>query len=236
VFFRLLEALMGSDNVAYRNWTDLSSSTGRLGIIDKSLVLCNDIDNIYMKEMQALKTLVACEPQTVKQLYRDEFTATFTGKIISSGNDIPRVNDSSNAWNRRIIIIPFKGDFRANPDPTLADKLTSEEAVQALIVNAVIRVDRVLKEGFSPCKAAERELREYNIENNPILQLLYENKVLLKGRLNAKRLDFIYSMLYLVFCRENGFKPVSKLSFAKRAKKAGLLSVNTGAERLYYLP
>jgi putative DNA primase/helicase len=238
VFFKLLEAVMGKNNVAYRTWADLTTGTGRFGIADKKLVLCNDIDNIYLKEVQALKTLTACEPQSVKQLYRDEFTMIFKGKIISSGNSVPRVNDVSGGWSRRLVIIPFNGDFRRNPDIYLADKLTREQCIEYVIVRAVFMLDRLMSNGFTKPKAAAEVLREYHLENNPVLQFLDENCDMFRGEENAKTIENIYSTTYLNFCKDNGYKPLTKIGFAKRVNAAGMKwRYMTGTnKKIYYIP
>jgi putative DNA primase/helicase len=172
--------------------------------------------------VQALKTLTACEPQTIKQLYRDEFTTTFRGKIITACNSIPRVNDTSNGWGRRVIIIPFDGNFTGREDPSLAAKLSLEPCMEYLVALCVIRLQRVLDEGFTPSKRVNSLLKEYKLENNPILQFIYEYKENFKGESNAKTLEMIYTNMYMSFCKANNYKPYSKIGFAKRINSAGM--------------
>ncbi len=222
VFFSLLNAIMGEENVTYRTWDDLSRATGRNGMIDKRLVLCNDIDSNFVKEPQSLKTLVSCEPQVVKQLYCDEYTATFRGKIISSGNCIPKVNDTSNGWGRRLVIIPFKGDFRAKPDITLTKKITSERVIEVLLPTCLMRLDGLLKRGMHSPKAVIDAVNEYKLENNPMLLFAKEYCSAIKGEENAKTLDVVYNAMYVNFCKENNYKPMSKMSFVKKTDEAGI--------------
>lgn len=233
-YFNLITKIYGSDKVEFKTWQELSSAKGRASIIDKLIVLCNDINDTFIKEPQALKTLVSCEPQTVKYLYQDEFTAIFNGKIISSGNAIPRVNDTSNGWQRRLILIPFEADFREKPDVTMTEKLTSEPVVEYIICKAIARLPIVLKNGFDTPKRVKELTEEYRLENNPVALFLKECGKNFKGKENAKVLDTIYQTYYYNFCNENGYRVQSKNTFAKNARAAGLIKTRYLSEPFVY--
>lgn len=234
VFFELIDYIFGSDNVAYKNWEELSTPQGRLNIIGKKVVLCDDINDTYVKEPQALKTLISCEPQTVKRLYQDEFTATFRGKIISSGNAIPRVNDTSNGWQRRLILIPFEADFRSKPDVNMAKKLTTEPVTEYIIALAIERLPKVMTKGFTPPTRVEELIEDYRLENNPVAQFIESEGDKFKGIENGKVLDTIWIM-YKNYCFENGYKPKAKIPFSKDAKVAGLIKARkTPSEPFIY--
>lgn len=221
VFFSLLAKIFGKEKVEFKSWEDLGKPQGRLSIMDKLLVLCNDINDTYVKQPQALKTLISCEPQTVKRLYQDEFTAVFRGKIISSGNAIPRVNDTSNGWQRRLTLIPFEADFRDNPDVNLTKKLTAEPVIEYIIALVIERLPGVLSKGFATPARVEELIEEYRLENNPVAQFIKSEGDKFRGIDNGKVLDTIWIM-YRNFCFENGYKPKAKNPFAKEAKVAGL--------------
>lgn len=234
-YFTLLTEIFGADKVEFKTWQDLGTPTGRASIIDKLIVLCNDINNTYIKEPQALKTLISCEPQTIRFLYQNPFTAVFKGKIISSGNAIPRVNDTSHGWQRRLILIPFDADFRKSPDVNMSNKLTSEPVIEYIICEAIARLPKVLKEGFETPSRVNALIEEYRLENNHVALFLKEYGNNFKGKENGKVLDTIYHTYYTNFCYDNGHKPLSKNVFAKRAKEAGLKSTrHNSEERIYY--
>ena len=242
-YFNILTSIFGFDKVEYKSWQDLGTATGRYSIIDKSIVLCNDINDNFVKEPQALKTLISCEPQTVKKLYQNEFTAVFRGKIISSGNAIPRVNDTSNGWQRRLILIPFDADFRKNPDVNLTEKLTSEEAIEYMIFIAIISLHKVLKNGFKTPQRVEELIDEYRLSNNPVAQFIeyhrneYSGSQNFVGKENAKTLDTIYEIYYKNWCNKGMYKPMNKDNFSKAAKAEGLIKTRNRGESscIYYI-
>lgn len=233
-FFSLLTAIFGLDKVEFKTWQDLGTPTGRASIIDKLVVLCNDINDTYIKEPQALKTLISCEPQTVRLLYHDPFTAIFNGKIISSGNAIPRVNDTSNGWQRRLILIPFDADFRNCPDVNMADKLTSEPVIEHIICLAMDELAGVLEKGFKTPSRVDELIEEYRLENNPVALFLKECGDNFRGRENAKVLNTIYGTYYTNFCNENGYRLLSKNKFAKEAKAAGIRTTRHNSDPVTY--
>jgi len=179
--------------------------------------------------------LTSCEPQTVKRLYQDEFTAVFRGKIISSGNAIPRVNDTSNGWQRRLILIPFEADFRSKPDVNMAKKLTTETVIEYVIALAIERLPEVLSRGFTTPARVNELIEEYRLENNPVAQFIESEGDKFRGIDNGKVLDVIWTM-YKNYCYENGYNPKSKNPFAKDARVAGLKITRHGSEqRIYYV-
>ncbi len=236
-YFTLLTSIFGTDKVEFKSWQDLGTATGRASIINKLIVLCNDINDTFIKEPQALKTLISCEPQTVKYLYQNEFTAVFKGKIISSGNAIPRVNDTSHGWQRRLILIPFDADFRKSPDINMSERLTSEAVIEYIICEAMARLPKVLKEGFETPIRVNELIEEYRLENNPVALFLKECGNNFKGEENGKVLDTIYRIYYSNFCNENGYKALSKNTFAKKAKSAGLKKIREAPSEpfIYYV-
>jgi putative DNA primase/helicase len=221
-FFNLLEAIWGKNMVDYKTWPELGTNIGRYSIMDKGIVLCNDIDDVYVKEPQALKALACCEPVSVKKLYSDTGLGLFHGKIISCGNVIPRVNDTSHGWERRLVLIPFDANFRDNPDIDMKDKITSEGVVEFIIYRALQRIPKVLEHKFKKPPLRVLLLKEeYRLENNNVAQFAEEYCNELSGKENAKALKAIYVM-YERFCDDNGYKAFALRRFSKLMKEEGM--------------
>ena len=214
-FFKLLKWIFGSENVEYKCWEDLREAKGRYGIEDKRVVICDDEYGTFIKNPRALKVLTSEEPLNIKKLYSDEYNVTFRGKIISSGNEIPRTCDRSNGWLRRLVIIPFDGDFRHKPDIFLSEKLRTEETAEALILYALIKLEGLLKNGFSIPDRVKILMREYKMENNHVIQFVEEMGDRFMGKENAKHLATIHKTYYYNFCKDYLYKPFSFMQFAK---------------------
>lgn len=218
-FFELLRWILGSESMTYKSWADLGESKGRYGIEDKRVIICDDENGAFVREPGALKILTSGEPLSVKKLYADEYIINFTGKIISSGNEIPKTCDRSEGWMRRLVLIPFEGNFRAKPDIHLSEKLRTEETAEAMIMLALIRINKVIKDGFTIPDKVKKLMSEYRVENNHVLQFVLEMGDKFTGKDNAKALSTIYQTYYTNFCNDYGYKRLSYMAFSKLFNK-----------------
>jgi putative DNA primase/helicase len=236
-FFQVLTAIFGADRVANMAWQGLLKDTERYLMVGKSLIICDDVNNTYMQEPQILKQIASCEPITVKSLYKNVKQYTFKGKLISSGNDIPRVNDTSNGWQRRLITIPFGADFRNNPDVAISKTLTAEPIIECIIARALYVLPKVLDRGFTAPKASAELLEEYRLQNNPVASFVAEYGEKILGQDNEKSLKVLYTE-YQNFCDDNGYKALGIREFGKRLRNEGLekRQLKKDGLRYYHIP
>ena len=107
-------------------------------------------------------------------------------------------------------------------DPQIRYKLTEPEAVQYFINLSLEGLRRVLKQKkFTMSVKAQKEKDTYEFENNPILSFIEECKNdegEIEGVYNEPTKEVFKR--YEVFCSENGFRPMSNLTFSKRLNRA----------------
>ncbi len=134
-FFDFLEFIISRENIAYRDFHDFEKEYNIIAIKGKMLLVCDDIDNKYIEKPGTLKKIVTGEPIVGKALYSDPEEFRYNGKLLFAGNDIPRMNDTSNGLGRRLVIIPFKADLTKNkPDLTKEQIFTDEVAEYVLFI------------------------------------------------------------------------------------------------------
>ena len=140
-------------------------------------------------------------------------------KLLFSANDIPRMKDKTGAVLRRLVIIPFNAKFsKADPDydPYIIWKLRDEEVMEYLCKLAIDGLKRVLEnKEFTRSKKVEKEIKDYEIHNNPILLFLEENT--LEDIVNQP--TRIIHRRYKMFCVENGFSEMTLSNFSKELKR-----------------
>ena len=140
-------------------------------------------------------------------------------KLLFSANDIPRMKDKTGAVLRRLVIIPFNAKFsKADPDydPYIIWKLRDEEVMEYLCKLAIDGLKRVLEnKEFTRSKKVEKEIKDYEIHNNPILLFLEENT--LEDIVNQP--TRIIHRKYKMFCVENGFSEMTLSNFSKELKR-----------------
>lgn len=140
-------------------------------------------------------------------------------KLLFSANDIPRMKDKTGAVLRRLVIVPFNARFSPNDpdyDPFIAYKLKAPEVMEYLIRVGVEGLRRVIaNNNFTTCESVQKELDDYEVQNNPILLFLQEHEE--HEIVNQPTKDV--HKAYRVFCVENGFVEMTLSTFSKEICK-----------------
>ena len=236
-FLKILRKLVGSDNTASLDLKELDQRFKTAELFGKLVNLGDDIDKSYIKSTSVLKKLATGEALNVERKGMDPFDFSNYAKLIFSANEMPRMNDYSDGLGRRLQIVPFNAKFTPQDedyDPFITDKLLSDESMYYVLNLAFKGLDRLLKnKKFTSSKAIEREMEQYLEENNPIISFINNEEV----ELERKRAKDIYDM-YRLYCSENGFQPVSNVSFGKQIRKlygykTAPFKIEGKSERLY---
>ena len=104
--------------------------------------------------------------------FRDSFSFTPECKLIICCNNKPRLPETGGAMERRIALIPFKADFRQNPDKYLPEKLLAEGP--AIITVLAEYAQRWYKNGLPKSETVEAASREYLLDEDQVAQFIAE--------------------------------------------------------------
>lgn len=176
-FLKLLIHMVGKNNCSALSLDDIVKSRFRVyQVAGKLLNIGDDIGNGYIPEAEILRKLITGDIITAEQKGKNPIEFYCYAKFIFSTNDIPRIKDPTGATARRIIIIPFRNKFditNANYDPYFLDKIKSKECMEYLIIVGLKGLKRVLKnKRFSETQDTQKLLKEFNKNNNPILEYI----------------------------------------------------------------
>ena len=140
-------------------------------------------------------------------------------KFLFSANEIPRIKDKTGAVLRRLIIIPFNAKFTKDSkeyDPYIKYKLRDDVVMEYLINLGIKGLKRVLENRtFTVSEKVEKERKEYEERNNPIL--LFFKEIELEDILNEPTKK-IYER-YKELCNSESLQSVSHIEFSKQVKK-----------------
>lgn len=216
-YLKLVRKLVGTDNTSSLDLKELDQRFKTAELFGKLVNIGDDISKGYIKESSIFKKLSTGETLNVERKGKDPFDFQNYAKLIFSANEMPRINDFSDGLGRRLQIVPFKAKFSANDpdfDPFITDKLLSDESMQYVLNLALKSLNRLLKnKHFTKSKAVEKELEKYQEENNPIISFINNENV----ELNRAIIKDVYDT-YRLYCSENGYQPVSLISFGKQIK------------------
>jgi len=149
-------------------------------------------------------------------------------KMIYAANDLPRTDDRSYAYYRRLVILTFNRRFvlGKDADPKLKDKIANAE-LPGILIWAVNGLKRLNERGyFKTTQDMNADIEEYLIENDTVYQFVNE----------TCDLDFSATIsvdgLYRNFkqwCEDSGYKAKGKIRFGKDIKRL-CPNVTTGTD------
>lgn len=208
----MLRHMLGNDNVSSLDIREVDERFKTAEIFGKLANIGDDISKAYINETSVLKKLVTGEPLSVERKGKDPFDLKNYSKLIFSANDIPRFNDTSDGFLRRICIVPLRAKFSSQDpdyDPTIIDKLLAPEALEYMAQLALDgMLDVIERKKFTEPAGVQDELDKFKEENNPIIGYLKTTDI--DGELVAE----VYTD-YSQWCYDSGLKAVSKVSFSR---------------------
>ncbi len=126
---RVMEALVGADNVATSSLTQLSSPHGLENMIGKSVLMFGDVRWNNSNVADAVKLLLEISGEdtvAVNPKNRPIINIRLGVRVMFAGNHLPRVNDPSGAFAARLMSLHFTQSFEGREDPKLTAKLHAE--------------------------------------------------------------------------------------------------------------
>ena len=222
VFFEVVNALLGTDNVSSYSLQSLTNDNGyfRAKLANKLVNYASEINGNL--EASIFKQLVSGEPVEARLPYGQPFILKQYAKLIFNCNELPKDVEHTNAYFRRFLIIPF--DVTIPPqeqDKNLHTKIIEKEL--SGVFNWVLQgLNRLLEQKkFSDCEAAQQAVEQYKIESNSVQMFLNENEY--KGSLtNYKLIKDLYPE-YRAFCIDDGMTPFKKTNFIKQLRALSLV-------------
>lgn len=221
-FIFMLNTLLGDDNYSSIDITNLARELDIASLANKLANIKDDIADNYMDGLNVslFKQVATGNRCRGKFLYDNPFDFYPYATLIFSANNIPRIKDPTGAVTKRMIIIPFNAVFTKNDpdyDPFINEKLCRPECMEYLVklgVNALLNV--IMRNGFSECAAADKEIDEYRIDNDSVLSFIQEYG---EENIENQPIATIY-IAYELHCSRNGLKPTTQIMMSKKIKTA----------------
>jgi putative DNA primase/helicase len=220
VFFEVVNALLGAENVSSFSLQSLTNDNGyfRAKIANKLVNYASEINGNL--EASTFKQLVSGEPVEARLPYGQPFELRQYAKLIFNCNELPKDVEHTNAYFRRFLIIPFDVTIAPHEqDKTLHIKIIENEL--SGVFNWVLDgLNRLLEQKkFSECNAAQIAVEQYRVESDSVQMFLNDNDYTTSST-NEIPLKDIYAE-YRTYCINNGFKPCSSRTAGERLRSAG---------------
>ncbi|SHM26586.1 putative DNA primase/helicase [Chitinophaga jiangningensis] len=218
VFFEVISALLGPENVCSYSLQSLTDNTGyyRAKLANKLVNYASEInDNL---EAAIFKQLASGEPVEARQPYGQAFNMTHYAKLIFNCNELPGNVEHTQAYFRRFLIIPFDVTIpEAQQDKELARKIIGTEL--SGVFNWVLEgLNRLLRQKrFSDCEAARLKVEEYQKQSDSVAMFIEDEgyRPSLTRYLPYKQVFTAYRL----YATDNGYRPCSTKTFTERLRR-----------------
>ena len=175
----MLKRLVGAENASFLSLQDTAEKFRLVEVYGKAVNIGDDISDAYLPDSSTFKRLVTGESIMAEKKGRDPITFDSYAKLFFAMNALPPVSDKSRAFFSRLLLIPMNADFSTpgKRDPNMKDKQWSQQEMEYLVRLSMDGLERLTAQGdFTRPVCVQRAMREYEIENNPVIGFLTEYK------------------------------------------------------------
>lgn len=220
-FLSMVQCLLGDENIASLDLKELGDRFKTAELFGKLANIGDDIGDEFIANAAIFKKLVTGDRVSAERKGQNPFEFNNYSKFLFSANNIPRIKDKTGAVQRRLIIIPFDATFSASdPDfnPYIKHLLKTEEVMQYLITLGIAGLKRVLlNRAFTSSTKVQKELDEYEEQNNPILGFFRECEDE-DFKIENEPTNKVYKR-YQEYCITNSLQPMSNIEFSKQVNR-----------------
>ena len=191
-----------------------NSQTSELARLHSARIVIASEAGVSKKfDEERLKQITGGDSVTARFLYNEPFTFTPKFKLWLAVNSLPKVEDFSMGFWRRVRIIPFERLFQGdNMDPNLEEKLKKE--LPGILNWALRGLQEWKQHGLKPPSEVVNATKEYQTENDVVAQFL-EDETLTDEKSKIRTTD-LYSAFIKWHEGEYNGKPMTQNKFSRR--------------------
>lgn len=221
VFFEIIMAVLGEENVSSYNINSLCDDKGYSRIMIKNKLLNYSSDfNGKIWGNGIFKQLASGEPVEARRLYQEPEMVKGYARLAFNCNSIPTSSDSSYGFRRRLLMIPFDVKIsKDKADPELAKKLRTE--LSGILLWAIEGLQQFIRNGkkLSHSPTIEAMAQEYKEDTDSVTMFL-TNKNYIPCTEKFMKLRDLYNE-YKIYCKDNSLRSESKADMKSKLKDEG---------------
>jgi putative DNA primase/helicase len=215
VFFEIISALLGEENMSNFSLQSLTNDNGyyRAKLKDKLLNYVSELNVDF--ENSVFKQLASGEPIETRLPYKEPFILTNYAKLMFNCNELPKEVEHTNAYFRRFLIIKFDVTIpEIDQDKELSNKIIETEL--SGIFNWILAgLDRLLvQNNFSKCDAIDNARSDFEKQSDSVLLFIIENGLVVSTTKHSLVSEL--HKMYKIFCIDDGHKFLGKSKFMER--------------------
>jgi putative DNA primase/helicase len=233
VFFNILTALLGKQNVLTYSLGLFKDENNRAMLVDKLVNYSSEKGNELNPD--TLKALVSGEPLQARLKYGNSFTMYNQVRFIVNANELPKEVEQTEAYFRRYLIIPFDVTIpECDRDSELAKKIIETE-LNGVFNWLLIGLKRIIElKNFSPCSKSIEAINNFKKQSDSVALFIEEFNYTTSDD-EKKPIAELYSQ-YKIFCNDDNYRPVGKNKFSARLENKGFIKTRlSGGTSAYFI-
>lgn len=215
-FLNLIGTFLGRDNISAVPLQDLQKRFAGSDLYGKIANISDDLSDKDIQDTGNFKKFTGESLIRAERKFQPAFHFINHAKLIFATNRIPKTNDDSEAFFRRIILIEFPYEFTEgeNANPEILSRLTEETELSGVLNWGIEGLLRLMKNGrFSISKGIEETRIKYLGLADDVFRFVHE-ELELDGTEYIEKQE-AYEM-YTDFCRRERIVTVSYNDFCRR--------------------
>jgi P4 family phage/plasmid primase-like protien len=224
VLIKLIEALVGQENVSHASLQELLSD--RFAGSDLYCKLVNtfaDLEADRLTNTGRFKTLVSGDSIRAQRKHQQAFSFRNYAKLIFSTNKIPESEDKSYAYYRRWVILSFNRVFEGEDEDTnLINTLVTEEELSGLLNLALKGLTKLSKEGGFKDVPVEKIKQEYEHNASIVRQFIEEQCIIDLNNPDYYVPTNTLQIMFKEFCKTRGTKTIEENILGKELLQLGI--------------
>ena len=166
--------IIGKNRVSTLKPPEFSERFKIAQLVGKVCNIGDDISDAYIDDISNLMSIATGDAITVEEKGKPAFTLVSKACCMFSGNSLPKSRNKE-GWGRRILIVPFNADFSGQVnDPRIKDEYINRQDVKEYVLKKVLEMDF---DNFTIPQAVQREIEDYQIENDNVRAYIQEEYV-----------------------------------------------------------
>ena len=223
-----------ADTITGRGIINAGAATPDIAaLVGKRVVTCSETEEVAKVSAARVKQLTGGSPVTARPLYKDPITFTPQLHLWLTTNHLPRVDDDSEGFWRRVRLVPFTQTFEGSArDSMLEQKLRAE--LPGILRWAVEGTVEWRRDGLRPPASVMLATLNYRQASDPIAEFISDCCVVMEG---AKATRGQLFDAYKAWGRAQGMTERELLgvrSFGRRIDEKWRNSKGTGGVRWYW--
>lgn len=171
---QLIRNLLGEESTVNIPLKEFSSRFGLSGLPNAIAVITDENDvGSFNQGLANLKAVITGDKVTIERKYQNSFDYAFNGLILQCINGLPKGDDKTNSFLRRLHIIPFQNCFTGKQKRYIKDKLIHRQDVLEYILKMVL-VDMPYRDAFTDFKFTQDALKDFQSSTNSVNAFLDE--------------------------------------------------------------